>query len=236
MNKTNSTSQSLAFGLRHKSFIHLPFLTFLLFFLCSCGDQREATDKNYIHALESYFDRKFPVKLLHGDFPVTVSDDNQDTLLLFALSKLGLVKLVDTTEVDERESRYSKRMIHVKYNVFDLTDDGCSYYFKDRDSNNHRSTANYIGFGKAEILQIDSVSPFELNGKQYVRLECEYKVSDIPDWARSATLFNAVNIINDHSKLLRIVKKYTSNSIIKEQFILELGKDGWFVRDKTCDL
>ncbi|MBK0167378.1 hypothetical protein [Klebsiella sp. S69] len=77
-------------------------------------------------------------------------------------------------------------------NSYDLTEEGKKYYKPDAAKTMKGENIGGFCFGKATVTEVSNFTePSDAMGQKISRVSFTYKVSEIPDWAKSPEIMNA---------------------------------------------
>lgn len=159
--------------------------------LAGCSDPKAASEKNFKVAAQAYLDTIYPKCYVIQNFPITKDYYQGDTRnSLIALAKAGLVQEKELSRKDVRDWGGEKR-IQVK-SSFELSETGRKFYKQDVAS---AYGGKYSGFcvGKAEVMEVVRYTePADTFGQRLSQVNFTYTVKDLPDWAKSSELIEAV--------------------------------------------
>lgn len=191
----------------------------LLLSACS-GDPKEANERNFKTALQSYLDSKYPRCYVVATMPYAKEFDfTNNRATLKALAKAGLVV---ETEVSRKEVPvdFSGKTRTQILTSFDLTEEGKKYYRKDAVKNLAGDDMGGFCAGKAKVEKINQFSePADMFGAKISRVSYSYSVSDLPGWAKDSEVAGSVE---------QLKKDVASEKApVNENAVLVLTNNGW---------
>ena len=136
-------------------------------------------------------DQSYPKCYITQKFPAVIEFDvGGQRRILAALTKAGLVASAEK-QVEAVSFGNIKR--HKTVTEYSLTDEGRKHYKAEAAKNLRGDALGGFCFGKAEVTDIEEFTePADMMGARVSRVRYRYQVSDIPEWATSDELLNAV--------------------------------------------
>lgn len=192
----------------------------LILVLTGCSDPKEASEKNFKIAIQSYLDSAYPRCYFVSNFPAIKGDWDigGKNSGLIALEKAGLLK---STEVQEEEKQlFSQATRMVTRLSYDLTPEGKKYYKPAAAKNMKGEEMGGFCIGKASVKMVGQYTePAEMMGQKVSRVNYEYTVTDLPAWTSSPDVQRALKGIKADLD--------SEKNPIKELDALVLTNNGW---------
>lgn len=164
-----------------------PLVCIGIMALSGCNDPKDASDSNFKAAAQQYLDSVYPTCYFKVNFPFKTDGYSFNNLpdILHAMAEKGLLTEQELSRKHFEESWASKAH-DVVVNSYDLTDEGKKYYKADAAKNMRGDALGGFCFGKATVTEINNFTePSDAMGQKISRVSFTYKVTDIPEWAKS---------------------------------------------------
>lgn len=165
--------------------------------LAGCNDPKKPSESNFKSAAQEYLDTVYPACYIKANFPYKtdgVSFNNMPEIMQ-ALAEKGLLteKELSRKHID---AAWGIKAHDIVVNSYDLTVEGRKYYKQDAGTNMRGENLGGFCFGKATVTEVSNFTePSDAMGQKISRVSFVYKVSEIPDWAKSPEILNAVRQI-----------------------------------------
>lgn len=177
--------------------------------LQGCGsDPKEANEANFKKAVQEYFDKKYPVCPIKGDFPT----DPKSSLMKYNYGKIKAIyeEMVKAGLLVKQKAG--------KDAVYDLTDEGKKYY-KESKSDKEYELGSFC-FGSAQVKEIlNFTEPSQLLGHTISEVKFTYQVNDLPNWVKSPEIYEL------RSSLKKLV--HSEEAPVESRRVLVLTNKGW---------
>ncbi|MFV1416856.1 hypothetical protein QMK79_28070, partial [Klebsiella pneumoniae] len=140
-----------------------------------------------------YLDTVYPACYIKANFPYKTDGFNINNMpeILHAMAEKGLLT---ETELSRKhiDATWGIKERDIVVNSYDLTEEGKKYYKQDAAKNMRGENLGGFCFGKATVTDVSNFTePSDAMGQKISRVTFTYKVSDIPDWAKSPEILNA---------------------------------------------
>ena len=158
--------------------------------LSGCNDPKDASESNFKIAAQQYLDTVYPVCYFESNFPVKTDGYHFNNLpeILHVMSEKGLLKEKELSR-KHIEASWSGKARDIVVNSYDLTDEGKKYYKTDATKNISGKNIGGFCFGKATVSEVvNFTEPSDAMGQKISKVSFSYKVTDIPDWAKSSEI------------------------------------------------
>lgn len=182
--------------------------------LSGCNDPKDASEGNFKAAAQQYLDNTYPSCYFTANFPYKTDSFTFNNLpdVLHVMSQKGLLK---ETEISRKhiEASWGSKAHDVVVNSYDLTDEGKKFYKADAAKNMKGENLGGFCFGKATVSEVSNFTePSDALGQKISRVSFSYKVTDIPDWAKSSEII-ALNRqlekdVNSESEPLKVTNVF----------------------------
>ncbi|WP_299531071.1 hypothetical protein [uncultured Herbaspirillum sp.] len=140
--------------------------------VAGCSDPKTANESNFKVAIQQHLDVVYPRCYLTVKFPFSSRSDWLNTSR--QLDALVSVGVVSATDAGNKEKTY------------ELTELGRKFYKQDAVKGLSGDSHGGFCFGKATVTAVKQFSePGDILGHKLSRVNYEYSVSDLPDWAQS---------------------------------------------------
>lgn len=195
-------------------------ITIVLLVLAGCSDPKAATEKNFKSAMQNYLDTAYPRCYFASNFPVIKADWDigGKNAALAALEKAGLLSAKEIQQ--EEKQMFSAQTRTVTKLSYDLTGEGKKYYKLDGTTTHRGETIGAFCAGKATVKSIGQFTePAEMMGQKISRVNYEYTVTDLPAWAMSPDVQQAVGGLKADAQ--------SASSPIKGVVAMILTNNGW---------
>lgn len=200
---------------------HCITLPIIVLALTAYSGPKDANEKNFKVAIQTYLDSEYPMCYIKAQFPIEVSPSKSHRTNMEAYNRL--------MELGILSARTEKRPVKALWGnattedvtIYQITEKAKPYY-KTEIKKPIFGEGNFDGlcFGKAEVTKINNFSePATINGYSVSRVNYNYRISDIPDWAQDET------ILKSFHKLASDVA--TTKEDAKEMATLILTNEGW---------
>ena len=188
--------------------------------ITGCGDVKEASEKNFEVSIQRYLDASFPTCFFSHTFPAdtngfSIGNNNE---MYEELTKLGLL---DKTEEMRKQSglEHLKHLKPIKVNVYQLNEKGLKVTTSAKSEINGMTYHSFC-VGKAKVNEIlDFTEPSDMFGRTISDVNFTFTTSDVPDWAKTATL---LKLSDGLKKIVEATEKP-----IKGEVKMVLTNKGW---------
>lgn len=199
-------------------FVKIVATAALLIAVSGCTDPKAANEENFKKAIQAYLDTTYPKCYVNTEFPITIDWDISGIKgKLRALAKVGLV---EESEGQVERPGFGNKKNFASAPSFDLTDEGKKYYKTDVAKTLGRKTLGGFCVGKATVMEVSQFSePSDMFGQRISRVNYTYEVSDLPSWARSDEILDAIKDLK--------IDVESEQSPIKKLDALILTNNGW---------
>ena len=170
-----------------------PLLCIGVLALTGCNDPKKPSESNFKEAAQQYLDTVYPACYIKANFPYKTDGFNINNMpeILHAMAEKGLLT---ETELSRKhiDATWGIKERDIVVNSYDLTEEGKKYYKQDAAKNMRGENLGGFCFGKATVTDVSNFTePSDAMGQKISRVTFTYKVSDIPDWAKSPEILNA---------------------------------------------
>jgi hypothetical protein len=193
--------------------------------ISGCNDPKKASEANFKTAAQQFLDSAYPTCYFEAKFPYKTDgfSINNTPDILHVLAQKGLLTEKELSR-KHYDATWAMGAHDVVANSYDLTDEGKKYYKVDASKNLIGKPVSGFCFGKATVSAVvNFTEPSDMMGQKISRVTYSYKVTDIPDWAKSpeitalsSKLANDVNSEKDPQKITNVFL-LTNNGWIHEK-------------------
>ncbi|MGR7271262.1 hypothetical protein ACU615_21430 [Klebsiella aerogenes] len=164
-----------------------PLLCICMLTLSGCNDPKKPSESNFKEAAQQYLDTVYPVCYIKVNFPYKTDGISFNNMpeVLHAISEKGLLteKELSRKHID---ASWGIKAHDIVVNSYDLTEEGRKYYKSDAAKNIRGENVGGFCFGKATVTEVSNFTePSDAMGQKISRVSFSYKVSDIPEWAKT---------------------------------------------------
>lgn len=161
--------------------------------LTGCDDPKKPSESNFKTAAQQYLDTVYPACYIKANFPYKTDGFAFNNLpeILHAMAGKGLLTEQELSR-KHIDASWGSNARDVVVNSYDLTEEGQKYYKSDDAKTLKGENIGGFCFGKATVTDISNFTePSDAMGQKISRVSFTYKVSEIPDWAKSPEIMNA---------------------------------------------
>ncbi|SQC20599.1 Uncharacterised protein [Klebsiella pneumoniae] len=163
--------------------------------LSGCNDPKDASEGNFKAAAQQYLDSIYPSCYFKANFPLKTDGYAFNNLpdVLHVMSQKGLLTEKEISR-KHYEASWGSKAHDVVVNSYDLTDEGKKFYKPDAAKKINGETLGGFCFGKATISEVSNFTePSDAMGQKISRVSFSYKVTGVPDWAKSSEVTSLNN-------------------------------------------
>ena len=170
-----------------------PLLCIGMLTLSGCKDPKKPSESNFKEAAQQYLDTVYPVCYIKANFPYKTDGISFNNMpeLLHAMAEKGLLteKELSRKHID---ASWGIKAHDLVVNSYDLTEEGKKYYKADAAKNIRGENIGGFCFGKATVTEVSNFTePSDAMGQKISRVSFSYKVSEIPEWAKTPEILTA---------------------------------------------
>ncbi|EPY4331822.1 hypothetical protein ACXDJA_005553 [Klebsiella variicola] len=161
--------------------------------LTGCDDPKKPSESNFKTAAQQYLDTVYPACYIKANFPYKTDGIAFNNLpeILHAMAGKGLLTEQELSR-KHIDASWGSNARDVVVNSYDLTEEGKKYYKPDAAKTMKGENIGGFCFGKATVTEVSNFTePSDAMGQKISRVSFTYKVSEIPDWAKSPEIMNA---------------------------------------------
>ncbi|MBE3175407.1 hypothetical protein IM282_15625 [Enterobacter cloacae complex sp. P29RS] len=158
--------------------------------LSGCNDPKDASEGNFKAAAQQYLDSIYPSCYFKANFPLKTDGYAFNNLpdILHVMSQKGLLTEKEISR-KHYEASWGSKAHDVVVNSYDLTDEGKKFYKSDAAKKINGETLGGFCFGKATVSEVSNFTePSDAMGQKISRVSFSYKVTGVPDWAKSSEI------------------------------------------------
>lgn len=188
-----------------KTIVALSFLAAGTIALSGCNDPKDANESNFKVAAQQYLDSVYPhcyvQTALPGKETRNVYEKKEDQKVSDnALHILATKGLLDEKEISRKhyeKSYFSGAHDAVEIEYY-LTEEGEKYFKPNVSKTFGGDDIGGFCFGKATVAEVNNFTePSDAMGQKISRVAYTYKVTDIPEWAKSEDLTEKNNKLKE---------------------------------------
>lgn len=189
--------------------------------LTGCDDSKKPSESNFKAAAQQYLDTLYPACYIKANFPYKTNGVSFNNVpeILHSMAEKGLVteKELSSKHID---ASWGTKAHDVIIRSYDLTEEGKKYYKSDVAHNLKGQNIGGFCFGRATVTEVSNFTePSDALGQKISRVSFIYKVSGIPDWAKTPEIMTA------NSRLKKDV--ISESEGVKVTNIFLLTNKGW---------
>ncbi|HBZ8119039.1 TPA: hypothetical protein MM166_004288 [Klebsiella pneumoniae] len=174
-----------------------PLLCIGMLTLSGCNDPKKPSESNFKEAAQQYLNTVYPVCYIKANFPYKTDGISFNNMpeVLHAMAEKGLLteKELSRKHID---ASWGIKAHDLVVNSYDLTEEGKKYYKADAAKNIRGENIGGFCFGKATVTEVSNFTePSDAMGQKISRVSFSYKVSEIPEWAKTPEILTAVRQI-----------------------------------------
>lgn len=161
--------------------------------LTGCDDPKKPSESNFKMAAQQYLDTVYPACYIKVNFPYKTDGISFNNLpeILHAMAGKGLLTEQELSR-KHIDASWGSNARDVVVNSYALTEEGKKYYKPDAAKTMKGENIGGFCFGKATVTEVSNFTePSDAMGQKISRVSFTYKVSEIPDWAKSPEIMNA---------------------------------------------
>lgn len=170
-----------------------PLLCIGMLTLSGCNDPKKPSESNFKEAAQQYLDTVYPVCYIKANFPYKTDGISFNNMpeVLHAMAEKGLLteKELSRKHID---ASWGIKAHDIVVNSYELTEEGRKYYKPDAAKNMRGENIGGFCFGKATVTEVSNFTePSDAMGQKISRVSFFYKVSEIPEWAKTPEILSA---------------------------------------------
>lgn len=161
--------------------------------LTGCDDPKKPSESNFKTAAQQYLDTVYPACYIKANFPYKTDGISFNNLpeILHAMAEKGLLNEQELSR-KHIDASWGSKARDVVVNSYALTEEGKKFYKPDAAKTMKGENIGGFCFGKATVTEVSNFTePSDAMGQKISRVSFIYKVSEIPDWAKSPEIMNA---------------------------------------------
>lgn len=161
--------------------------------LTGCDDPKKPSESNFKTAAQQYLDTVYPACYIKANFPYKTDGISFNNLpeILHAMAEKGLLTEQELSR-KHIDASWGSKARDVVVNSYALTEEGKKFYKPDAAKTMKGENIGGFCFGKATVTEVSNFTePSDAMGQKISRVSFIYKVSEIPDWAKSPEIMNA---------------------------------------------